>query len=222
MSEKIKIDVDVIRRHFESLSPSTSYSDIDRLFSDTNVSSLHEYWDARRKEIAKNMPYYYVANSSYNLHTAENLPAYIDHIEKYEYLLKRVMFFSDNDTRKILRKLRACEYQKILIYDAGNKHGHFSTNYDFISWLIFLDYCVLFSGNSTDDLTVDESPSGHHLSKLDYLLGCLCAIESVDLSKDYSFEDLCYIVYYLLAQFGLYDYGYYVERYISEHNSKEL
>lgn len=218
MSEKIEIDVDAIKKHLGSLAPSLTDSNMLELFSNNNVSSLHEYWGVRRKEIAENMSDYFVVNSSYNLHTAENLPAYIDHIEKYEYFLKRIMLFSDDDAREILRKLRICEYKKTLIYDTKNKHDCSNTDHDLISWLIFLDYCALFSGNGSKDLTVDESASGHHLEKLDYLLGCLFAMENARLSQEDSFETLFYNVSYLLLQFGFDgNYEYYVKQYATEH-----
>mgnify|MGYP004702351937 CR=1 FL=1 len=219
MREKIEIDVDAIKKHLGSLAPSTAYSDVASLFSNYNVNSLHEYWAKRCEKISKDMSDYFVVNSSYNSHTTENFPAYIDHIEKYEYFLKKIMLFSDDDARKILRKLRICEYKKTLIYDTKNNHDCSNTDYDFISWLIFLDYGALFSGNGSKDLTVDESASGHHLEKLDYLLGCLFAMENARLSQEDSFETLFYNVSYLLLQFGFDgNYAYYVKQYAAEHD----
>lgn len=217
MSEKIEINVNNLKKHLESLADVMTYSNISELFKAHNVNSLHDYWKKRREEIIKDMDDYFVENSSYNLQTAKNLPEYIDHINKYEFLLENYMLFSKDDARKILVRLRECEYQKIQIY-GKNKDDYANMKYDFVSWLIFLDYCALFSGNNRKDLTVDESSLGHHLNKLDYLLGCLCAIESLNLSDEYSFEDLCYIVWFILFQSGFgNDFVYYVEEYISEH-----
>lgn len=208
MSEKIEIS-----NHLSYLLPEPmSGNNIDMLLMMNKVNSLHEYWK-ERSIVLMNCSDDWIDKDLYkNIEESKNGPFVA---QKYVDFLKEKLNISEEDDIKLL-------LNKFMAYNSKSKRltdvSEISDVSNLISYVIFIDFCTIFSGISEDYLVISNGGKNvSELCMLDYFLGCVHLLEYTKAYTGNNFYDMCLKIYGLLKEYIHDDaFGKYAIRYASE------
>lgn len=215
MSEKVE-DM-IIKNHLDNLAPTPmSGNEIDMLLFINHVNSLHSYWEMRSIELLNHLDEWINQNLYENI--SENDPIIA---QKYvDFLRKKLNIINDHDIMLILNNFEEYNLELKKIYN----HSKLLDISNLTSYIIFIDFCTLFSKQSSTYLIVtNNSNDVSQLTMLDYFLGCVHLLEYVDIYNEADFNKICIQIYGLLKDHISDDtFGKYAIRYASEKNDIHL